>query len=71
MNVGSLRNWEIDYREPGLRAAHSLAKALRVPVEVLAETTPKGEAEKSPRPAGPTRKPAVEEAKKPRKRKEK
>lgn len=52
--VKSLQNWEIDHREPGFRAACRLAKALRVPVEDLANTTPKNEAEKTTRPAGPT-----------------
>jgi len=66
--ISSLRNWETDHREPGFRAAVQLAKALGVAVEVLAETTPKDEADKVPRPAGPTRKPAVEEPKKPRRR---
>ena len=51
----SLRNWETDRREPGFRAACRLAKALRVPVEVLAETTPIYQTGKIPRPAGPTK----------------
>jgi transcriptional regulator with XRE-family HTH domain len=51
----SLQNWETDHREPGLRPAARLAKALGVPVEELADTVPKAEAEKVSRPAGPTR----------------
>jgi transcriptional regulator with XRE-family HTH domain len=51
----SLQNWEIDHREPGLRPAARLAKALGVPIEELADTIAKAEAEKVNRPAGPTR----------------
>jgi transcriptional regulator with XRE-family HTH domain len=58
--VSSLRNWEIDRREPGLRAACRLARALGVTAEHLAETVPVEEAGgKAPRPAGPTRQPAA------------
>jgi len=53
----SLQNWEIDYREPGLRSACRLAKALGVPAEQLADTVPVEEAGKVPRPAGPTKRP--------------
>ncbi len=56
--VKSLRNWEIDHREPGFRAAARLAQALGVTVELLADTVPRDQAERAPRPAGPTRKPA-------------
>jgi hypothetical protein len=50
-----LRNWEIDRREPGLRAAVRLAKALGVTAEYLADTATVEEVGRSPRPAGPTR----------------
>ena len=53
--VSSLRNWEIDYREPGFRAVCQLAKALGVAVEVLGDTLPVGEAGRTARPAGPTK----------------
>src|SRR5579871_3923035 len=66
--VKSLQNWEIDHREPGFRAACRLAKALRVQVEDLADTTPKDEVEKTARPAGPTAKPEKPPAKRGRKK---
>lgn len=53
--VSSLRNWEIDYREPGFRAVSRLAKALGVTAEVLADTVPVGESGRTARPAGPTK----------------
>ena len=52
--LSSLQNWEIDRREPGFRAACSLAQALGVAAETLADTAPVEEAGKAPRPAGPT-----------------
>jgi|GEM_PF-3555249 len=36
-SYGNLKNWERDYRTPGLWAALQLAKALGVPLEELAE----------------------------------
>ncbi|HWG47716.1 MAG TPA: helix-turn-helix domain-containing protein [Gemmataceae bacterium] len=53
--LSTLRGWEVDRREPGLRAAARLAKALGVTAEDLADTVPIDEAGKSPRPAGPSR----------------
>ncbi|MCI0460337.1 MAG: helix-turn-helix domain-containing protein [Gemmataceae bacterium] len=53
--LSSLQNWEIDRREPGLRAACRLARALGVSAEVLADTAPVAEVGRAPRPAGPTR----------------
>jgi putative transcriptional regulator len=53
--LSSLQNWEIDRREPGLRPAVRLAKALGVSVEDLADTVPVEEVGKVPRPAGPSR----------------
>ena len=54
--VSSLRNWEIDRREPSLRAAVPLAKALGTTAEYLADTAPVEEVGgKAARPAGPTR----------------
>jgi transcriptional regulator with XRE-family HTH domain len=59
--VSSLRNWEVDRREPGLRAACRLARVLGVTAEDLADTVPVEEAGKAPRPAGPTRRPTPSE----------
>jgi transcriptional regulator with XRE-family HTH domain len=57
--VSSLRNWEVDRREPSLRAAARLARALGTTAEHLADTAPVKEAGgKAARPAGPTKKPA-------------
>lgn len=53
--MSSLQNWEIDRREPGLRAAVRLAKGLGVSVEELADTVPVEEVGKVPRPAGPSK----------------
>jgi transcriptional regulator with XRE-family HTH domain len=53
--LSTLRGWEIDRREPGLRPAVRLAKALGVTAEVLADTVPVEEVGKAPRPAGPTK----------------
>jgi putative transcriptional regulator len=36
-SFGNLKNWERDYRTPGLWAALQLARALGVPLEALAE----------------------------------
>jgi transcriptional regulator with XRE-family HTH domain len=36
-SFGNLKNWERDYRTPGLWAALQLARALGVPMEELAE----------------------------------
>ena len=50
---GNVRNWEIDYRTPGLWAALQLARALGVAVEELAECARpdlKVERERSKRP---------------------
>jgi len=58
--LSSLQNWEIDRREPGFRAACSLAKALGVAAETLADTAPVEEAGKAPRPAGPTVRPQAQ-----------
>jgi transcriptional regulator with XRE-family HTH domain len=58
--VSSLQNWEIDRREPGLRAAVRLAKALGVTAEDLADTAPVEDAGRTPRPAGPTRRPPAD-----------
>ena len=53
--LSTLRGWEIDRREPGLRAAVRLARALGVGVEELADTVPVVDVGKTPRPAGPSR----------------
>src|SRR5262245_58351169 len=53
--VSSLQNWEIDRREPGLRAACRLARTLGVTAEHLADSVPVAEAGRPARPAGPTR----------------
>jgi transcriptional regulator with XRE-family HTH domain len=54
--VNTLRSWEIDRREPGLRPACRLARVLGVTAEYLAESVPVEEAGgKKPRPAGPSR----------------
>jgi transcriptional regulator with XRE-family HTH domain len=59
--VSSLRNWEVDRREPGLRPACRLARVLGVTAEYLAETVTVEEAGgKTPRPAGPSKRPADE-----------
>jgi transcriptional regulator with XRE-family HTH domain len=52
--LSSLQNWEIDRREPSLRAACRLAKALGVTAEYLAETALATKRERDIRPAGPT-----------------
>src|SRR5947209_20469269 len=52
--LASLQNWEIDRREPSLRAACNLAKALGVTAEQLAETTPAERKQPEQRGAGPT-----------------
>jgi transcriptional regulator with XRE-family HTH domain len=57
--VSSLRNWEIDRREPGLRVACRLAKVLGVTAEHLADTVPVDEVGRAVRPAGPTKRPAL------------
>jgi transcriptional regulator with XRE-family HTH domain len=67
--LSSLQNWEIDRREPSLRAACRLARALGVTAEDLADTVPVEEAGRAPRPAGPTRRPARKPSR-PRKRPE-
>jgi transcriptional regulator with XRE-family HTH domain len=56
--VATLRGWEIDRREPGLRPAVQLARALGVTAEVLADTVPVEDVGKVPRPAGPSKRPA-------------
>ena len=53
--LSSLQNWEIDRREPGLRAAVRFARTLGVTVEDLADTSPVEEVGKIHRPAGPSR----------------
>jgi transcriptional regulator with XRE-family HTH domain len=68
--LSTLQGWEIDRREPSMRAAVRLAAALRITVEELADTVPVEEVGKAPRPAGPSKPPAKEpEPKKTRKRK--
>jgi len=69
----SLQNWEIDHREPGLRAACLLAKALGVTAEDLAATTSANGVRKTPRPAGPTKRaePSAPKSTKPRPKKPK
>lgn len=52
----SLRNWEVDHREPGLRAAVRLAAALGTTAEALAGTVEAPEGSRPRRAAGPTRK---------------
>jgi transcriptional regulator with XRE-family HTH domain len=60
--VTSLRSWEVDRREPGLRPACRLARALGVTAEYLAETVTVEEAGgKTPRPAGPSKRPSPAE----------
>ncbi len=59
--VSSLRNWEIDRREPGFRAVYRLAKTLGVTMEELANTIEVQQGERAARPAGPTKRPAVAE----------
>jgi transcriptional regulator with XRE-family HTH domain len=66
--LATLRNWEVDRREPGFRAACKLAKALGTSAEYLADTVPVDEAGKAPRPAGPTRRPAEQPAPAPKRR---
>jgi transcriptional regulator with XRE-family HTH domain len=58
VTIHSLRNWEIDRREPSLRQGYRLAKVLGVTADHLAEAVPVEEVGKTPRPAGPTRRPA-------------
>lgn len=52
--LASLQNWEIDRREPSLRAACRLAQALGVTAEYLAETVPADSTMRGNRRAGPT-----------------
>lgn len=59
--ASSLRNWEVDHREPGFRAVCQLAKALGVTVEVLGDTVPVDEAGRTARAAGPTKRAEVPE----------
>jgi transcriptional regulator with XRE-family HTH domain len=67
--LSTLQGWEIDRREPGLRAAARLAKALGVSIEELADTVPVEEVGKKPRPAGPSRLEVPQPAPAPKKRK--
>ncbi len=53
--LSTLQNWEIDRREPNMRSAVRLAKALGVTVEELADSATVEEVGKSPRPAGPSK----------------
>ena len=55
VNVSSLRGWETDRREPGLRMIYKLAKVFGVTIEYMANTIPKKEAKPITRRAGPTR----------------
>ena len=51
-SFGNLKNWERDYRTPGLWAALQLARALGVPLEdlaVCAEPDPKAKADEEKR----------------------
>jgi transcriptional regulator with XRE-family HTH domain len=51
-SFGNLKNWERDYRTPGLWAALQLARALSVPLEELAECAepdPKAKADEEKR----------------------
>ncbi len=51
-SFGNLKNWERDYRTPGLWAALQLARALGVPLEELAECAepePKAKADEKKR----------------------
>jgi DNA-binding XRE family transcriptional regulator len=69
ISVSSLRNWEVDRREPSLRAAVSLARALGTTAEYLADTAPVEEVGgKAARPAGPTKKPPPGPAKRGRRK---
>ena len=68
--LSSLQGWEVDRREPGLRAAACLAAALGITADELADTVPVEEVGKVPRLAGPSKRPTTEPAaKKGRKRK--
>ncbi len=55
--LSTLQGWEIDRREPGLRAAAQLAAALGITADELANTIPVDEVGKVPRPAGPSKRP--------------
>lgn len=58
VNLGTLRNWEIDYREPGFRSLFRLAQELGVSTDIFADTDEVEKGIREPRAAGPTKRPA-------------